>query len=411
MHNLGHVFRFETTRTLKKKTFWIATLAMPIMIAVLFGLIFLSNKSGSEQIDKMSSEAVQNVAVNDHSGYVTADFAKTYNLQLTGDDEAAIDGVQNGRLDMFVIFPNDPATDKMTIYAKDDGVFGNSKYQTYAAVLMKSAVAASVGDDRSVAILTNPNIGADVTTYKEGMVVAGLERYIAPLIFLVILYLVIILLSNQMLTSTTEEKENRVTEIILTTIKPGALIMGKILALLTLGVIQILMIALPTAAALLVFRQDLSAMIPKLDWSIVFAIHPQQFLIGLGFLLGGLLLYTGVLVAIGAAVPTAKDANSFFGVAVVAMMAPLYTIALILTDPNQPIVQFFSYFPLSAPVAMMIRNAFGSLELWQAILGLTIVFVSAVFVLTLAAKIFRYGTLEYSRRLSLREIFSKKARA
>lgn len=411
MHNLGKVLHFEVVRTLKKPTFWITTLAMPALVGLIMAMAFFSNKSGTEQLTKLSNEQVTNVTIHDHTGYITPEFAKTAGLTLTTDDNASIAAVEAGHIDMFAIFPTDSVNEEIRVYGQDAGIFANNKYTTQATNILRSAVATSIGNEQSVTLLTKPTLATTITTFKDGEVGAGAEQVVAPLIFLVILYLIVILLSNQMLTATTEEKENRVTEIILTTIKPRALILGKILGLLILGIVQIMIIALPIIIAIIFFRQDLSSVIPNIDWKAVFSISPEQFLIGLGFLTGGLLLYTGILTAIGAAVPTAKDANSYFGVAIIAMFAPLYTFMLVLTDPNQPLVQVFSYFPLSAPVTMMIRNAFGSLELWQALIGLVIVYGTAVFALTVATRIFKYGTLEYSRRLSFKEIFSRKARA
>jgi ABC-2 type transport system permease protein len=223
------------------------------------------------------------------------------------------------------------------------------------------------------------------------------------MLFLVIFYIIIILLGNQMLTSTLDEKENRVTEMILTTINPTNLILGKVISLFALGVLQMLIFALPFAVGYIFFRSELH--LPNIDFShLVF--NPQQMSIGALLLIGGFTLFTGTLVALGAAMPTAKDAAPIFGGLMTLIFIPFYVFSLIASDPKALIVQVFSYFPYSAPVTGMLRNAFGSLSLSQAIIVIAELFVLSAIVLRLAVRLFRYGSIEYSRKLSIREIFS-----
>ena len=135
------------------------------------------------------------------------------------------------------------------------------------------------------------------------------------------------------------------------------------------------------------------------------------FAVGFLAMTGGLIMLTGLLVAIGAAVPTAKEANNFIGVVMIAMFIPLYVFMSIITDPSSVLVQVLSYFPLSAPVTIMLQNAFGVLDPTTALIGIAIIWLTAIIFLIMASNIFKYGTLEYGRRLSLREITNKKHRA
>jgi ABC-2 type transport system permease protein len=413
MHNLGNVIRFEIVRVLKKPTFWISTLAFPLMVGVIWFLVFVSNKTGQDSLSDLSNAELSNIAVIDHSGYISENYAQNLGLTLTSDKQTALNEVKSGDSDLLVIYPEDPVNEQTLVYGKDAGLLDNSKYDSAARGILLGAVAGSVDSEQTVTLLQSRSLNMESTFYSEGEPVAGIERVVAPLFFLVIFYLVILLLSNQMLTSTTEEKENRVTEIILTTVKSGTLIFGKIVALFALGVIQILTILAPVIIAFFAMQQDLGSMTAAMgiDVAAIFAIDFWQIMVAGLLLVGGLLLYTGLLVAIGAAVPTAKEANSFFGFAIALMFAPLWVLMLLITNPSVFIAQVFSFFPLSAPVALMIRNAFGQLDATSAIIGIAIVWATAILLLYIAARIFRYGTLEYSRRLSLKEIVSKKSRA
>jgi ABC-2 type transport system permease protein len=204
-----------------------------------------------------------------------------------------------------------------------------------------------------------------------------------------------------MLSSTLEEKENRVTEMILTTINPTSLIVGKVLSLFMIGIVQMLVFALPFVIGFIFFRSQLN--IPNVDLSAL-DFDPQTMIVGALILLGGFSLFTGTLVALGAVMPTAKDAGPIFGALMALIFIPFYTLSLIISDPNALIVQVFSFFPYSAPVTALLSNAFGTLPLWKAAIIIVELFVLAAIVLRLAVQLFRYGSIEYSRKVSIRDV-------
>ena len=89
------------------------------------------------------------------------------------------------------------------------------------------------------------------------------------------------------------------------------------------------------------------------------------------------------------------------------IFGPLYAVSLFVSAPTSPLVVFLTLFPLTAPIPMMLRNAVGNLSTTDTLLGVSILAVSAVIALSIAIRIFRYGVLEYSRRMPLSEIFKK----
>jgi ABC-2 type transport system permease protein len=108
---------------------------------------------------------------------------------------------------------------------------------------------------------------------------------------------------------------------------------------------------------------------------------------------------------------TAKDAGALFSVLIILMILPIYTVSLVLSDPNGVVVQLFTYFPYSAPITSMLRNAFGSVALWEAAIVITELFLLSAVVLRLAVRLFRYGSIEYTNKVSLRTVFSSGAHA
>jgi ABC-2 type transport system permease protein len=204
---------------------------------------------------------------------------------------------------------------------------------------------------------------------------------------------------------TLEEKENRVTEMILTTMSPTTLIMGKVVALVVVGVLQMAIMTLPLWVGLQVFGT--SVKLPSIDLSAI-PISPVPTLVGFLIFLGGFLLFSGILVAVGSIMPNAREAGSAFGVVIIAMFAPLYAVNLVISEPSNPIVQVFTYFPLTAPICALLRNALGTLALWEAAIVLVILFAFAALFLSLGVRLFRTGSISYSGRLDVRKALGIK---
>lgn len=400
-HNLGNVISFEIARNVKKRRFWIGILAMPLLIVVIFSLVFVSsNKSALSA--KNQKNAHFSFVYMDASGLVDPHIVSELKGHLAASADAGINLVKSGKIDAFFSYPAHPSKSPIAIYGRDKGVFENGKYATVAQTILQTSVDLKI-HSTELSTISRGGVKSTTLTFKDGTTSGGINSMIPAMLFLVIFYIIIILLGNQMLTSTLDEKENRVTEMILTTINPTNLIVGKVISLFLLGILQMLVFALPFVIGYVFFRSDLH--LPNIDFShLVF--NPQQMTFGALLLFGGFALFTGTLVALGAAMPTAKDAGPIFGGLITLIFVPFYAFSLISSDPHALIVQIFSYFPYSAPVTGMLRNGFGTLPMWQGVFVIGELFVLSALVLRLAVRLFRYGSIEYSRKLSIREIFS-----
>lgn len=405
MHNLGTVFQFEVIRSLKKKSFWISALSFPVIIAVVFAVIFFSNKS-SDQVAENAKNEKFTIAITDTSNVIDESISGQYKAERVSEDQkqATIDKVSNGTLDAYFYYPKDLSKEKVEVYGEDVGLFNNGKYEAVAKLLLQQSVTTNV-DPQTTAILQD-TVGFNAATYKDGRQFDGIKELIAPGIFLIMFYFLIAMFGNQMLTSTTEEKENRVIEMVLTTIQARVLIIGKIISLLVLAAIQALIVLIPILIIYLLFREQLQ--LPSFDLTSI-PLDATRIAIGAVFFVLSFLLFTGLLVGIGAASPTAKEAGGFFGIAMIFIFGPLYAVTLFFSQPDSPIVRFLTFFPLTAPIPLMLRNAIGNLSTIDVILGITILAVSAIIALSVAIRMFRYGALEYSKRLSLSTIFAKKS--
>jgi len=405
MYNFGTVLRFELIRTLKKPSFWISFLSVPLIFAVVFGIIYFSNTTTQAAQEELEQEPFSFVVLDD-SKLIAPATLEQLEAETVDSKQTGINQVKTGQTDAFFYYPENLSKQPVEVHNKSEGLIDNAKYEALAENLITTAATSAIDSPELLAAATG-SININQSYYEDGQSVNPWSPVIAPAIFLVTFYALIVFLGGQMLTSTTEEKENRVTEMLLTNLNSRALIVGKIVSLIILGLIQILAILVPVLIAYLTAREALN--IPDVT-SFISTIEIELWptLLGAAVLVSGFLLFTGLLVGIGAAMPTAKEANSFFGFVIILMIVPFWFMSLLIIPTSSAIVTGLSYFPLTAPFTLLIRNAAGTLPINEAIIGLVIVTVAGIVAISLAVRIFRYGTLEYGSRLSLSSVFSTK---
>lgn len=402
MHNLSTVIRFEIVRTLKKKSFWAMALGFPLMFGMIFGIIFLSSQSTSDAAAQLEKQHFS-LEVTDSSGFVRPEVLQGFGAKTVADKETGRAHVLSGAVDAYFYYPHDLTKEKIEIYAINVGLFDNSRYDAVARALLTSSVQTDVPTD--VLAIVKGSVTTNTTTFRDGEEFDPFKQMIFPGVFLVLFYLLIAFFGNQMLTSTTEEKENRVIEMILTTIEARTLIVGKIISLIILAFIQGAIVVLPALLGYIFLHDHLS--LPALDLSGL-PVDWGRIAVSAAIFITSFLLFTGLLVAIGAAMPTAKEAGGFIGIVMILLFGPLYAATLFVSAPTNPFVIGLSLFPFTAPIPLLLRNAIGNLQGWEVAVALTILTVSTVLIMNLAVRLFRYGALEYSRKLGLREIFGRR---
>ncbi|MCL2316324.1 MAG: ABC transporter permease [Actinomycetia bacterium] len=394
--NVATVIAFEVARTLRKKSFWVAALVVPVLMGVVMAVTMRSSASVANGTAASAQTAAFTFEYVDESGLVDGAIASAAGGTRITDPAQGLADVKSGAVAAFIHWPSSPATDPTTVAGQDVGLFNSDKYTSMAVGIMQASASAKVGDPALVQVAAG-HFTVNLTTYSDGKQSGGVGALLPPLIFLIAFYLVMIMQGNRMLSSSLEEKENRVTEMILTTVKSSSLLAGKVISLVIVGVVQMLVTIVPVViAAFVVQRSMVTGLLSNLEF------NPQRMILGALLLIAGFLLFTGGCVAIGAAVPTVRDASSMFTVVMLVLLAPFFVFTMIMANPNTPIVQVFSYFPFTAPVTGMIRNAVGNLS-WGA--GLAEVAISLVFawlVFLFAVRLYQYGSVEYDKKLDWR---------
>ena len=402
MHNFGMVFKFEVLRTLKKPTFWLIALGFPVMIGLIFGIVFWSNRATQEAAEKLQEQNFS-IMMTDDSGLIKPEVAAAMKVQRVNSEAEGIEKVKHHQTDAYFYIPKNLEKDSVRIYGQDTGVFENNKYGAVVRTLLSSSVDGKVTG--SEALIIKQKVNSSLTTYKDGKESGGMKEMIVPGFFLVLFYLLIAFFGNQMLTSTIEEKENRTVEMLLTTVQAKTLIVGKIWALITLSLIQGMIIVLPVLVGYFLFGHQLH--LPNFDLSqIVF--DPTRIVVAIALFGASFMMLTGLLVTVGAMMPTAKEASSWVGLVMILLFGPLYGGSVFISYPESTFSMAMSYFPLTAPIPLMLRNTVGNLSLIEALIGVAVLVVSAVLIMMLAVRVFRYGAMSYDSKLSLSALRMKR---
>jgi len=401
--HLGDVVSFEVTRALGRRWFWIAALLVPVVAGLIIALVVVSSTATQGEVDQQQS-ARFSFAYTDDSGYVSPAVVTAFGGRTAASGAQALAEVKSGKLAAYFAYPSDPAKEPTLVYGVDSGVFENGKYATVARQLMIASIEARVNDPDLVALIRG-SFPVNTITYQQGEESGGYNAVIPPMLFVLIFYLLVVLLGNQGVTSLLEEKENRVTEMILTTVNATTLVVGKVISLFVVGAVQAAFLVVPAVVGYAYFRDAL--MLPTVDLSHLI-IEPGSMIIGALLLAGGFTLFTATFVAIGAVMPTARDAGQMLAPVLILSFVPLWAVSMVVTSPNSLVVQLFTYFPYTAPVTAMIRNGLGTLSTTQATVVIVELFVFGAVMLRFAVRLFRYGAITYGRRVSVREVFAKR---
>lgn len=406
--NLRDVIDFEVKRNLKKKTFWYTTIALPVIIIAIFAINYASSshadKSSQQQTTSYSKTA--KLAVFDDSGLLNQQKLIRQRILIEPNIQAGITQVKDGNLTAFFYYPKNVAKVGIQVYAQDQGITFTPPYNTLAIQILKQSVITKIrnatNDPQAVQILqTDPNVTA--TTYKNGVQTKGLASTIAPGLFFIAFIFMAVMLSYFMISATTEEKENRAAEILLTTVKSRSLIIGKIFSVLMLGIVQVFIIIVPLLIAYAIFHNHVS--LPGGVSLSHIPLDTKAIVTGIVFLGLGLTLYTGILVGFGSLFPTAQEASRYLFLVIIWILIPLYSLGFVVSTPHALIVTVFTYFPLTAPSTVLLRNVVGTISTNEILGSFVILLITALLAILFAIRAFSYGAMTYTRRINVKELF------
>ncbi len=388
MSKIGIVFKFELIRQLKKPSFWISLLLLPVAIFAVMGLSALSSMNIDSAIENQDFSD-KKIGILDEAG-IASGIASNFTSVSAAD--TGIAQVKNGELDIFYHIPADlyeSNTIKVYDRAEDAGLIPTSSI-TFANMLKVEAYKHI--DPKDIAIIENTINYETVDLDKDGNPVNLLGRAIIPMAVLGIFYILICVFGNRLTMALVEEKENRISEMILTSISARSLVIGKILSLIVLGFIQIAVFIIPILSALVIYRDN--PMVSGILSSIEF--DPGMIIGNVLLLLFSYFMFAGACTLTGSLVPTARDASQYIGIAMMGTVMPLFFMQSLIAGSPDIITYILSYFPLSAPIALMLRNAFGNLPTYELIIGIVDLAIASSVILTLTVKSFQKNAINFS---------------
>ncbi|MDB5180314.1 MAG: hypothetical protein JWO54_72 [Candidatus Saccharibacteria bacterium] len=409
MSKLQTVIRHEYLTIVRQPSFWILMTAIPVLIGAVIALSFFGNQSSVARIEELSKD-LKNVSIIDDSGLINKKVVEASGLTLSPTDQTATlrEQVQHNEKEALIVFPSNLASARTyQVYLSTNDLTRSSTVTALGENILKTSLFLPLGSAEIIALAQN-GASATLTVYEDGKETGGINEYIAPGLFVVLFYIIFAFSISYMLTSVSEEKENRSMEMVLTYVKPRTLIIGKLLAVSLVTLTQIMFFALLAVIALLVLRQTGNAIgLPLgIDISkIVF--DPMTIFFGAAFLIVGFLMYAGFMTATAAAAPSTKEANSFSSIFFIGAFIPFYFITAIATDPENPIVNFLTYFPITSPVVNLIRNTVDNLGPLQSWISLIVMIGFMLLSILIAVRAFKLGALEFNQTIKLSKLFKR----
>lgn len=427
----------ELKSKLYNKAFIIMTILAPLLIT---GFIaFLIKMSTSEKTD-------QKVLILDESGLFRDRLSGNDYIGLTYTDKSLDESLEKFYKQGFTCFlwisPTiiDGGAGAVKLYYKKSPGFG---FQTY----IKNQLERIIYEDKLKANHIDPDI---ITNSKQSVKVIfqkvdDLGRISEQSSFGYIgfvsgalMFVFILMYGMMVFRSVMEEKTNRIVEVIVSSVKPFELMLGKILGVAILGVIQFVIMGIITFGLSLllstvllkdassqfkVFEQqremvkkhgtnvDISKLekfddklelfeimkkLNEIDFTMVFVCFLLYFLLGY-------LFYSSIMAAIGSAVDSEADSQQFITPVMIPLMIGYFIAVKTITDPDSSVVFWGSVIPFTSPIVMMSRITTG-VPLWEILVSLSMLFLSFLLTTWLAGKIYRTSILMYGKKTSWREL-------
>lgn len=425
MNKILIIIQREFLKRVRTKGFIILTITMPfIMAALVFVPLWLSSIENDEQ---------QKVAVIDPTGVyakaLKASKSFAFSAQPVITEEMRS---EDSPYDAVVAISGDLVKNngKVTIYSHKE-IPGNMLDYIQSKLnetVQKQKLEATgiAGLDKIIDDVQRDVNMKTVKWSKEGDEQAS-STYVAIIvggIFTLLIYIFVITYGGMVMQSVIEEKTNRIIELLVSSVKPFQLMMGKIIGVMLVGIAQMalwgVMLSIIMTVASVGFgvsqAQSIAAGQPMPSPTMNMSQDTQELLtaivnlpyaeIGLMFIImfvGGYLLYSSFFAATGASINEQEDANQFVVPITMITLFGLYAAMYSIENTDGPLAFWASLFPLTSPIVMMIRIPFG-VPLWQELLSIALLYASAFLMIWIGGKIYRVGILMYGKKPSIKEI-------
>jgi ABC-2 type transport system permease protein len=409
-HRIATIIRREYLTTIRRREFWLMTFGLPLLYVV-FGLISgLATASAVNSGDKKKETATARVVgFMDQSGLMDPEMLKAGDTDrnITGrlftNEEDGKKAVLDKTVRSFLVIAKDFGTSgKVTSYQPESNasLFGDSprSSESYVTLLRRAVLSGKVNQktiDAAVIPIGTDRLSYDPTTGKFGKPNAfkAIGKFVVPYAFSMLLMFAVFFSSSYLLHGIVEEKENRIIEVLLSSATHEELLAGKLIGLGGVGLTQLLiwagsaaLVAAPAAALLPAFA----------------SIHIAPSVIVTAFLmfLFGFGLYAAMMAGMGSLGTTWKESQQTASIVTWPIIMPLLFMPVLLEQPDGALARFFSLFPFTAPIGMMLRISAGGGSALEVAIAIVLLVLATIGVVILAARLLRLSLLLYGQRPS-----------
>jgi len=409
MHNTGRVFRFELQSILNKKSVRVTTLVMSLLLfaATCIPTVMTLFKSEKPVDPNPAIIDIGNAGIMLQTDAFTPQELKFYvgdKVVFYTAETALHDDVQNGKRSMgFVV---DSLTSFKSI-VKNKEMYSSSsemmKYMLQTINTNRNLLAAGI-DPAKVQAASNVKI----TTSEIVLGKDANNSFLISYLLMFAVYMLVIMYGSFVSTSVAREKDSRTMEILITSTKPDALIVGKVLANGVAGLIQFFLVFGTALAGYLVNQSNFPSIVNQmlfgsLSWDAIFV-----FLV---FTALGYLLYLFIYASLGSLVSKVEDVGSSVSIITLVFMVAYLIASVGMQMPDSLMVKIGSYVPFTAILAMPIRYFLTAVPVLELVISLTLMALTTWFFAIISIRIYRLGSLSYGNKMSLvkalKAIFAK----
>jgi len=416
MKKIGLIIVREYLTKIRKKTFILSTVLFPLLyLALIVGTGYMASKGGRKL----------NIALIDSSGVFTPDKLSLANISDSSSSIALTtlpaDSIKSNfeklGYDGYIIVPSSASWDKplpplSLMTTKTMSMEGSLPVQTKLNDLLRAVKNEKLGIDAEKKTILAQNlvlIPHNVNDLKANSNIASVMGSISA----ILIYIILLLYGSQVMMGVMEEKTNRIAEVIVSSVKPFQLMIGKILGI---GLVCLTQILLWVVFIFVIYNitiasgkvSSMNEVIGGIQQVFTSTNMPLLIFCFVFYLIGGFFFYAALFAAVGSAVnEDMREAQSLSFPLMMPIIFAVATMSVVLKDPSGPIAFWGSIIPFTSPIYMMIRLPFGvpaTVPWWQ--LGLSMVTLVAGFIFTtwFAGKIYRTGILMYGKKPSWKEL-------
>lgn len=411
-NSLKLIITREYLSRVKRKSFIITTILVPVL------MIALSLAPAAVML--LSTPESRNIAVIDQTGEVAQRLNNNGEVTFVPSDQSLESLRADENYDAILVIESTAIArpdDAIRLYSR-----GAPAMQTnaYISGQLENAIEdirlERYNIDNIKQILADVQVDFDLPTIRidkeeDTATSAGLS-YAIGLVLDMMLYMFILIYGQMVMNSIIEEKNNRVLEIVVSSVKPSWLMLGKITGIGLVAITQILIWAVLIGSCsmwTMPLLGDLGASSDNAEVSAAISqLSDSGFITSLFvylilFFIGGYLFYSAIYAAIGSAVDNVQDASQLSTIATMPVIIGIIASMSILSNPGSTLAFWVSIIPFTSPMAMMSRLPYG-VPTWEILLSLVILYISFAFLIWLCAKIYRVGIFMYGKKPTLIEI-------